>query len=93
MNVGIRAGVQPIGSGDPRYGYFGHGLEISERRRAVHIASELAALGLSVPFLFWASRQTSNPIARAGLQMLALATLAVDGVLLGAWLNDKAGDR
>ncbi len=86
MTGGIRAGVQPIGSGDPRYGYFG--ARVSEQRRAVHVASELAALGLSVPFLLWASGQTSNPIARAGLQMLAVATLVVDGVLLGAWMTN-----
>ena len=84
----IRAGVQPIGSGDPRLGYFSgpvFGATVSDRRRAAHIASELAGVTLAAPFLWWASSQTQNPIARAGLRTLALATLIIDGALLTQW--------
>ena len=92
MTGGIRAGVQPIGSGDPRLGYFGachFGATVSDQRRAVHVASELAAIAVGAPFLWWASNQTQNPAARAGLRTLALATLLIDGGLLLSWGLDR----
>lgn len=58
---------------------------MDRQRRAVHITSEAAALAVGVPFLVWASYQTSNPSARDGLRAMALATVLVDGWLLWRW--------
>ena len=61
------------------------GEEVTGRRRALHIASERAALLVAAPGLVWASYQTPVPLARWGLRLLAAATVFVDGALLSQW--------
>lgn len=60
-----------------------------DRRTAVHVTTEALALGVGVPFLLWASFQTSKPAARTGLRLLALTTIAVDGWLLTQYARQK----
>lgn len=63
---------------------------MTPRRRAVHKASETAALVVGVPFLLWAASVTPHPVARVGLSLLAFATAAVDGWLLSKWKSENA---
>ena len=58
---------------------------VSPAQRQVHIVSEAAAVSLVAPFLWWASYQTDNPIARSGLRGVSLATWLVDAPLLFQW--------
>lgn len=59
---------------------------ITDERRAVHEATELAAVALVAPFAFWLARQkTLPPWARTSSLLLAVGTLAVDGSLLLTW--------
>ena len=69
------------------YGPAYFGVDVPEQQRILHIASEAGAVGVAAPFLWWASNQTQDARARAGLRALALATLAIDGWLLWQWLE------
>ena len=61
---------------------------VPETRRDVHVASELAALVVVVPYLAWLStRPQLTDADRWRLRALAAATGVVDGWLLYRWVR------
>ena len=92
----LRTGVTQTRGGDLAGGV-GHNRgvfgahEISDAQRDLHIATEAIGVGIAAPFLWWASEQTDDEAARAGLKALAAGTAVVDGALLANWLMKKDG--
>jgi hypothetical protein len=60
---------------------------VPEWQRRLHIASEAAAV-LMVPLLFAAAASAREP-HKTRLQVLAVGTLIVDGLLLYHWLGNR----
>lgn len=63
-------------------------VEISERQRDVHVASEAAAVALVAPFLIYAGtrKRPLTPTEKKGLVAVGVMTLIVDGYLLNKYL-------
>jgi hypothetical protein len=61
-------------------------------QRRVHVTSEIAALVLAAPLLFYASRTLPNPNARTLALGLAIGTVVVDGWLLWKFSQATARD-
>lgn len=60
---------------------------VPQWQRDLHVASELAAL-LMVPLLFSAAASAREP-HKSRLQVLAVGTLIVDGLLLYRWARNR----
>ncbi len=59
---------------------------VSQRRRRVHVSTELAAVAIVAPMLWSiASAPRLTASDRTFLRVLAVATLFVDGWLLSRW--------
>jgi hypothetical protein len=62
---------------------------ITEDQRRLHVAGEVAALVVVVPFMTWiAMRKDLPPAARVLGGTIGAATLIVDGLLLSRYLSE-----
>ncbi len=60
---------------------------VDAKRRQLHVAGEVAALAVMVPFLVHVSRTHPSSTTRTLALAAAGATLVVDGYLLFRWLR------
>ncbi len=61
---------------------------ITENQRRAHIATELAALAVVMPFSFWLAGRRELPIAARVLSgAIGVGTLVVDGIFIARYVQ------
>ena len=64
------------------------GIYITENQRRAHIATELAALAVVMPFSFWLAGRRELPIAARVLSgAIGVGTLVVDGIFIARYVQ------
>ncbi|KKN30581.1 hypothetical protein LCGC14_0832450 [marine sediment metagenome] len=64
------------------------GICITENQRKAHIATELAALAVVMPFSFWLAGRRELPIAARALSgAIGVVTLVVDGIFIARYVQ------
>ena len=64
------------------------GICITENQRRAHIATELAALAVVMPFSFWLAGRRELPMAARALSgAIGVGTLVVDGIFIARYVQ------